>query len=121
MQTLRGVADLIKATPGSRVYGRAHADRAGDEAANFFLSRRRGEAVGQALLALGVAADRYSFWPVAEYTLLVPTRRGVAEPQNRRVALRVSMPEPKWPPDGYRYEELRCVTTRPQLVPVKAP
>ncbi len=121
-RTLQNLARVVNMSTDGRAHAMTHADRVGDEAANYILSRRRGEAIRDALVALGVPANRYSFLPPGDSLPLVPTRPGVAEPQNRRAEFVVTgMSRQDWPPKGYRVEEIQCVTTERMLVPVSTP
>ena len=68
-----------------------HSDRAGDAYANLTLSSRRADAVRDFLLRAGVPAARMRTAALGESCLLIPTRDGVAEPQNRRVEVHRNM------------------------------
>jgi len=63
----------------------AHADRAGSDAYNMELSRRRAEAVRDELVRLGVPPDKIRLVWRGEGQPLVQTADGVREAQNRRV------------------------------------
>ncbi|GBD42713.1 putative lipoprotein YiaD [bacterium HR40] len=88
--SLRKVAEVLRQYPDSTARIVGHTDSVGSETFNLELSRRRAEAVRQALIAEGVAGDR-----------LVAEGRGEAEPRadnateagrqlNRRVEIYVS-------------------------------
>lgn len=64
-----------------------HADRSGTPAYNQALSDKRGAAVKNALVQLGVPASQISVIGKGEVSPLVPTEDGVREPQNRRVEI----------------------------------
>jgi outer membrane protein OmpA-like peptidoglycan-associated protein len=64
-----------------------HTDAAGSEKYNMALSLRRGNAVKAALVKLGIPADEISVVGKGKTELLVPTKDGVREPQNRRVQI----------------------------------
>ncbi|WP_337997600.1 OmpA family protein [Oleispirillum naphthae] len=64
-----------------------HADRAGTEAYNMKLSKRRADAVRAALVRLGVPAAEIAVAAKGESAPLVATPDGVREPQNRRVEI----------------------------------
>lgn len=62
-----------------------HTDRVGSATSNLELSRRRAEAVRDALVARGVPGNLLSVHGAGEADPFVPTADGAAEPQNRRV------------------------------------
>ena len=62
-------------------------DRTGAAQANLSLSQRRATAVLRGLLDRGIPADRFQVLAKGETELPVPTPRGVAELQNRRVVI----------------------------------
>lgn len=64
-------------------------DTTGTPQYNLRLSKRRAEAVADAMVANGVDAGRITTDGVGENNLLVPTGDGVAEPQNRRAQIAV--------------------------------
>lgn len=64
-----------------------HTDRAGDQAYNQGLSKRRAEAVKTAFVALGFNKDEITVKAKGETNLLVPTNDGKHEPKNRRVEI----------------------------------
>ena len=64
-----------------------HADRSGGDAYNQKLSEKRGAAVKNALISLGVPENEISVVGKGESSPLVPTADGVREPQNRRVEI----------------------------------
>lgn len=64
-----------------------HTDAAGSKEYNMALSLRRGEAVKAALVKLGVPATEITVVGKGKSELLVPTKDGVREPQNRRVQI----------------------------------
>jgi outer membrane protein OmpA-like peptidoglycan-associated protein len=66
-----------------------HTDRVGSVAQNDALSLQRAERVREAVLRLGIAADRVQVSGRGEREPLVPTEDEVAEPRNRRVELTV--------------------------------
>jgi outer membrane protein OmpA-like peptidoglycan-associated protein len=63
------------------------ADRVGKPNHNLSLSQRRATAVLNALLDRGIPADRFQILAKGETELAVPTQKGVAEPENRRVEI----------------------------------
>jgi outer membrane protein OmpA-like peptidoglycan-associated protein len=58
--------------------------------ASIALSHARADAVRNRLLALGIPSDRIRVIAQGDQHPLVPTRPGVAEPQNRRVKIWLS-------------------------------
>ncbi|HVQ09408.1 MAG TPA: OmpA family protein [Allosphingosinicella sp.] len=69
----------------------AHSDRAGPEAYNLALSRRRAEAVIAYLRRRGVTSA-YRLEPFGESRPLVETPDGAREPQNRRAEILIIPP-----------------------------
>ena len=76
-----------RADPEISVIG--HTDGVGTVAQNDVLSLQRAERVRQALLGLGIAADRVQAVGRGEREPLVPTGDEVPEPRNRRVEITV--------------------------------
>jgi OOP family OmpA-OmpF porin len=76
-----------RAVPYREVILYGHTDRSGDAEANLALSRRRAEAVRDALLARGMQVETISIEVHGETRPLVETADGVDEPQNRRVEI----------------------------------
>jgi outer membrane protein OmpA-like peptidoglycan-associated protein len=66
-----------------------HADRAGSDAYNLALSKRRADAVADLLAAGGVPRSALAVSAKGESQPRVPTADGVREPQNRRVEITV--------------------------------
>jgi outer membrane protein OmpA-like peptidoglycan-associated protein len=64
-----------------------HTDTVGSDAYNLRLSRRRAEAVAAELEAKGIPAGEIEIIAKGKHDLLVPTKDGVREPQNRRVQI----------------------------------
>jgi len=64
-----------------------HADATGDKASNYQLGLRRAQRVAQNLQTLGVITGVLSVESHGDVDLVVQTRRGVAEMQNRRVEI----------------------------------
>ena len=71
----------------TRVELTGHADRSGTPAYNQKLSEKRGAAVKNAMVQLGIPADQITVVGKGEASPLVPTADGVREPQNRRVEI----------------------------------
>lgn len=64
-----------------------HTDTSGSAAYNLRLSERRANAVAQQMIKLGIPATSITTVGRGEEDLLVPTKDGVREPQNRRAAI----------------------------------
>jgi outer membrane protein OmpA-like peptidoglycan-associated protein len=62
-------------------------DRVGGAGPNLSLSQRRATAVFNALLDRGIPADRFQILAKGETELAVPTQKGIAEEENRRVEI----------------------------------
>lgn len=88
-EILASVADVIREDNGARVTLTGHTDKAGASDYNKRLSRRRVEAVRDALVANGVPADRITVGPDGEGEPLIDTADGVREAQNRRVEIHI--------------------------------
>jgi OOP family OmpA-OmpF porin len=88
-------------------------DRTGSEGANLVLSRRRAEAVRDALLARGMSRHvRVRIVAAGETQPLVQTDDGVAEPQNRYVMIALAHGCVDWR-NGSRATEGECATALP--------
>ncbi len=86
-------AAAVAAAKPAAVIVTGHADRAGPDAYNHALSKRRAEAVALALIMAGVTTDIGIF--VASYgenELQVPTDDGRREPKNRRAVIALKPP-----------------------------
>ena len=77
----------INAEPQGMIKVTGYTDTSGTSSYNDKLSARRGNAVEQALLRGGIAADRISVDSRGESDLFVKTPDGVREPQNRRATI----------------------------------
>jgi iron complex outermembrane receptor protein len=64
-----------------------HTDTVGSDAYNMRLSRRRAESVAAQLERDGIASNEIEIVAKGKRDLLVPTKDGVSEPQNRRVQI----------------------------------
>jgi outer membrane protein OmpA-like peptidoglycan-associated protein len=64
-----------------------HTDTVGSDAYNMRLSRRRAESVAAQLEKDGIAASEIEIVAKGKRDLLVPTKDGIREPQNRRVQI----------------------------------
>ncbi len=87
--TVQSVIRAMKDGKSVRIIVGGHADRAGPGAYNLALSRKRAEAVRQALLGRGAPADRITINAHGEDRPRVATPDGVREPRNRRVEITV--------------------------------
>ena len=87
------VIDMAAAAARSSTQARinlvGHADLSGSPDYNLRLSLRRADAVRQALVARGIAADRMNVTGVGDTEPAVPTARGVREPRNRFVSITI--------------------------------
>jgi OOP family OmpA-OmpF porin len=84
---VQSAADTAKKGNYTRFILTGHADRAGSADYNLALSRRRADAVKDALVGLGLPAGEITVEAKGEAEPLVPTADGVQEPQNRRVEI----------------------------------
>ena len=86
-QILQGVTALAKQEPGLHVVLVGKADRTGSDSYNMRLSRERADRVRDALVQMGVAANRIETRWVGEREPPVPTPPGMREPRNRVVEI----------------------------------
>ena len=87
MDIVKEAANVAKAGQNARVTCTGHTDTAGPANYNMALSLRRANAVKEALVRNGVAATSITVVGRGEEALLVSTKDGVREPQNRRVEI----------------------------------
>ena len=66
-----------------------HADRSGSAALNQELSKKRAQMVATRLEEAGVPLERIEIRALGEGGLAVPTGDGAADPDNRRVSVRL--------------------------------
>jgi OOP family OmpA-OmpF porin len=92
--------------PEAAVVVVGHTDRVGSDAYNLNLSLRRAEAVRDALVARGVAAERIDIIGRGEWDPAVPTADEVAEPANRRAEIFI-LPDGGTPPLSSQQTEIR--------------
>jgi outer membrane protein OmpA-like peptidoglycan-associated protein len=85
-------ADDFKKKGTTRIVATGHTDTSGSAAYNMRLSVRRADAVKGELVRLGVPAASITTIGRGQEDLLVPTKDGVREPQNRRVSIEFPMP-----------------------------
>jgi outer membrane protein OmpA-like peptidoglycan-associated protein len=80
-----------------------HADRIGSDEDNLALSRRRAEAVRDALLARGLSRHvRVRIVAAGEGEPIIQTEDGIAEAQNRAVTIIIKAMCDAWPQQGRR-------------------
>ena len=87
MDIVKEAAGVAKSGQNARVTCTGHTDTAGPAAYNITLSLRRANTVKDALVHEGVPATSISVIGKGETALLVQTKDGVREPQNRRVEI----------------------------------
>ena len=92
-QEIKKAAATIPQDGTARVKVIGWADRAGSDGYNMKLSDRRADAVRQALVADGIAADRVEVTAKGEQDVPVPTKDGVREPKNRVVEVYAEVPK----------------------------
>ena len=84
---IKEAASVAKAGQSARVTCTGHTDTAGPANYNMALSLRRANSVKEALVKEGVPATAITVVGKGETALLVQTKDGVREPQNRRVEI----------------------------------
>jgi outer membrane protein OmpA-like peptidoglycan-associated protein len=84
---LKEIVKLVQQDPRLRLHVVGHTDNVGDVAANMDLSRRRAQAVVQALVAQGVAAARLRPDGVGPLAPVAPNTAEEGRARNRRVEL----------------------------------
>ena len=87
LDIVKEAANTAKSGQNARVTCTGHTDTAGPANYNMALSLRRANTVKNALVKEGVPATSITVIGRGETALLVPTRDGVREPQNRRVEI----------------------------------
>ena len=87
LDIVKEAATVAKAGQNARVTCTGHTDTAGPANYNMALSLRRANSVKNALVQQGVPATSISVVGRGEEALLVATKDGVREPQNRRVEI----------------------------------
>jgi outer membrane protein OmpA-like peptidoglycan-associated protein len=87
LDIVKEAATVAKAGQNARVTCTGHTDTAGPSNYNMALSLRRASTVKDALVREGVPATAISVVGKGETALLVNTKDGVREPQNRRVEI----------------------------------
>jgi OOP family OmpA-OmpF porin len=89
MVVIKEAANAFKAQKATRADVGGHADTSGKAAYNDRLSSLRAEAVGDALVKLGVPESAITISAFGESDLAVKTSDGKKEPRNRRVLIRI--------------------------------
>jgi len=93
--TVRAVAEQAQRSPAGTLIVSGHIDRAGSDQYNEALSKRRLDAVIEALMAAGVPRDRLARADYhGERQTRVSTPDGARQRENRRVEIRLSCAEP---------------------------
>ena len=87
LDIVKEAANVAKSGQNARVTCTGHTDTAGPANYNMALSLRRANTVKNALVKEGVPATSITVVGRGETALLVPTKDGVREPQNRRVEI----------------------------------
>ena len=87
LDIVREAARVAKAGQNAKVTCTGHTDTVGPARYNIALSLRRASTVKDALVREGVPAATIAVVGRGEESLLVPTKEGVREPQNRRVEI----------------------------------
>ncbi|HVJ53322.1 MAG TPA: OmpA family protein [Aliidongia sp.] len=86
-KTIQAAADTVKAGHVAHLTVTGHTDTVGSDKYNQGLSERRAASVKKQLVTDGVSGDEISTIGVGKSGLLVPTKDGVREPQNRRATI----------------------------------
>jgi len=87
LDIVKEAAATAKAGGNARITCTGHTDTAGPANYNMALSLRRAASVKTALVKQGIAANQIAVVGRGENALLVATKDGVREPQNRRVEI----------------------------------
>ena len=83
--SLEEVVDLLQTEPDKQIRVEGHTDSSGDSETNLELSEQRAQAVRQALINLGVAADRVTALGMGEDFPIASNEDEAGRAQNRRV------------------------------------
>ena len=87
LDIVKEAARVAKSGQSAKVTCTGHTDTAGPASYNLALSLRRANTVKDALIREGVSATAITVLGKGETQLLVATKDGVREPQNRRVEI----------------------------------
>ncbi len=87
---LDDVAAIMKAYPNAHLQIAGHTDNVGDNGANMNLSRARAEAVKDALVSRGIAANRMTTQGVGQENPIADNSSDAGRAKNRRVSMRVT-------------------------------
>ena len=87
LDIVKEAARVAKTGQNAKVTCIGHTDTVGPARYNMALSLRRANTVKDALVREGIAAGSIAVIGRGEEALLVPTKDGVREPQNRRVEI----------------------------------
>lgn len=85
MNVIKEVAAALQKQPSIKVCVEGHTDSTGDAARNLDLSKRRAEAVRQALVQLGISAGRLTTQAFGQTKPLAPNDTPQGRAENRRV------------------------------------
>lgn len=91
--TLDALVDWARAANANAIGVIGHTDRAGSETYNIDLSLRRALAARAALVQLGIHPDHISYSGAGESQPRVATSDGTREAGNRRVEIRIELPD----------------------------
>ena len=83
--SLEEVVDLLQTEPDKKIRVEGHTDSLGDAQTNLKLSEQRAQAVREALISLGVAADRISAMGMGEDFPIASNEDEAGRARNRRV------------------------------------
>ncbi len=83
--SLEEVVDLLQTEPDKKIRVEGHTDSLGEAEANLQLSEQRAQAVREALISLGVSADRVTALGMGEDFPIASNEDEVGRAQNRRV------------------------------------
>lgn len=86
---LEEILQALSDWPAAEIELAGHGDRFGSVHHNDVLSRRRAEAIRDALVAAGARSDLVEVSWHGETKTAVPTADGIREPRNRRVEIRI--------------------------------
>ena len=85
MASLVEVVDLLQSEPDKQIRIEGHTDSTGDAATNLKISEQRAEAVLEALVSLGVSADRFTTAGMGQDFPIASNETEEGRAQNRRV------------------------------------